>query len=431
MAVEWREVLLEDVAAHLTVGHVGPMAAEYVPVGIPFLRSQNVEVLRINDSDLKFISPAFHERLSKSALAPGDVVIVRTGKPGACAVIPPSLQVANCSDLVIVRCGPLLDPAFLAYYVNSAAAHHIDSHLVGAVQQHFNVGSARKMGMHLPPLTEQRAIAHILGTLDDKIELNRQMNETLESIARNLFKSWFVDFDPVRAKSEGRDPGLPPHLANLFPASFEDSELGEIPRGWKVAALGDIADVIDCSHAKKPERREQGWPLIQLSNIRADGLLDMTDTYLIDGSDHRAWTLRMEASPGDCVITNVGRVGAVAQIPRGLTAALGRNMTGVRCKPSFEYPTFLVEALLSEALQDEVARNTDIGTILDALNVRSIPRLRLALPDGDLAMQFEEIGRPMRAKMEANLEERRTLAALRDTVLPKLVSGEVRLGSVA
>ena len=88
-----------------------------------------------------------------------------------------------------------------------------------------------------PPLAEQRAIAHILGTLDDKIELNRRMNETLEAMARALFKSWFVDFDPVRAKAEGRDPGLPKPLADLFPDSFEDSELGEIPKGWKVGPL--------------------------------------------------------------------------------------------------------------------------------------------------------------------------------------------------
>ena len=84
----------------------------------------------------------------------------------------------------------------------------------------------------LPPLPEQRAIAHILGTLDDKIELNRRMNETLEAMARALFKSWFVDFDPVRAKAEGRDPGLPMRIADLFPDSFEDSAVGEIPRGW-------------------------------------------------------------------------------------------------------------------------------------------------------------------------------------------------------
>ncbi len=100
-------------------------------------------------------------------------------------------------------------------------------------------------------LSEQRAIAHILGTLDDKIELNRRMNETLEAIARALFKSWFVDFDPVRAKAEGRDPGLPPHLADLFPDSFEDSELGEIPAGWRGRRS---SEKLDCTRTGTPSR---------------------------------------------------------------------------------------------------------------------------------------------------------------------------------
>jgi type I restriction enzyme S subunit len=205
MAGEWQDVALEDVADELTVGYVGPMASEYVGDGVPFLRSMNVDPLRINKNDLRFITPEFHSRIRKSRLTPGDVVIVRTGKPGACSVVPDWLAEANCSDLVIVRCGPQLHNRFLAYYVNTVACDHVAAHLVGAVQQHFNVGSARKLRLKLPPLPAQRAIASVLGTLDDLIELNRETNEILEEMARALFKSWFVDFDPVRRnKEEGR-----------------------------------------------------------------------------------------------------------------------------------------------------------------------------------------------------------------------------------
>ena len=203
---DWHDVLLEDVSNDITVGYVGPMTSEYVPSGVPFLRSKNVERFGLDWNDMKYISRAFHDRLRKSALRPGDVVIVRTGKPGAAAIIPETLPEANCSDVVIVRPGPHLDARFVVYYLNSLATHHIDSHLVGAVQQHFNVASARRLRLRLPGIREQRTIAHILGTLDDKIELNRRMNETLEAMARALFKSWFVDFDPVRARMEGRKP---------------------------------------------------------------------------------------------------------------------------------------------------------------------------------------------------------------------------------
>ena len=242
--VDWPVVRLDDVADDITVGHVGSMATEYVPVGIPFLRSQNVEPFRVSLVDVKYVGEDFHARLAKSALQPGDVVIVRTGRPGSAAVIPPDLPVANCADLVIVRPGPTLDAHFLMYFINSGGSGHVASHLVGAVQQHFNVGSARTLRIPLPPLPEQQRIARTLGALDDKIELNRRMNRTLESIARAVFKSWFVDFDPVRKKMEGGEVGLPPDLAAAVPNRLVDSKAGPVPDGWDVAAIGDVMTIV-------------------------------------------------------------------------------------------------------------------------------------------------------------------------------------------
>ena len=190
---EWSDVLLEDVADELTVGFVGPMASEYVDHGIPFLRSLNVEPLRINKHDLKYISPEFHSRIKKSRLSPGDVVIVRTGKPGVCAVIPDWLADANCSCLIIIRCGGQLNNRFLAYYVNTIATGHVAAHLAGVVQQHFNVGAARSLKFNLPPIAEQKAITAVLSSLDDKIDLLHRQNKTLEAMAETLFRQWFVE----------------------------------------------------------------------------------------------------------------------------------------------------------------------------------------------------------------------------------------------
>jgi type I restriction enzyme S subunit len=135
----------------------------------------------------------------------------------------------------------------------------------------------------------------------------------------------------------------------------------------------------------------------------------------------------MEAAPGDCVITNVGRVGAAGQIPPDLTAALGRNMTGIRCKSNFPFPTFLIECLLSESTKEEIGLRIDSGTILDALNVRNIPRLRFLDPGAALLEQFEVLARPLRTRMEDGLTQSRIVATLRDTLLPKLISGELRI----
>jgi type I restriction enzyme S subunit len=431
MAVDWPRLTLREAHVRLIdCDHRTPPASDS---GYPYVTIPQLNDGRIDVTSARRITPAhFVEWTRRAAPAPDDVVLSRRTNPGVTAFVPESLEFALGQNLVLLRAdGTVVHPPFLRWLVRGPEWwEQIGRFLnVGAVFDSLKCADIPNFRLRIPPLSEQRRIANILGTLDDKIELIRRMNETLEAIARTLFKSWFVDFDPVGAKSQGRDPGLPPHLADLFPDSFEDSELGEIPTGWKVAPLGDIADVIDCSHAKKPERRERGWPLLQLSNIRADGLLDMTDAYLIDGSDYRAWTSKIEAAPGDCVITNVGRVGAVAQIPDALTAALGRNMTGVRCKQAWPFPSYLIQALTSTTLRDEIALNTDTGTILDALNVRSIPKLRLAVPGAGLLARFEALARPLRARMESNLAERRTLAALRNSLLPKLISGEMRVAA--
>jgi len=243
-----------------------------------------------------------------------------------------------------------------------------------------------------------------------------------------LFKSWFVDFDPVRAKAEGRLPeGMDAATATLFPDAFDMSELGMVPRGWVVSRIGDISAVIDCLHSKKPELIESKFPFLQLSNIRDDGLLDTSELKGVSESDYIKWTSRIEVSGGDCVITNVGRVGAVAQIPEGFKAAMGRNMTAIHLSSDWPYPTYLIELLQSSWMQTEISAKTDVGTILNALNVKSIPQLRCVVADSFVMSTFESIARPLRNAMEKNLFTIHTLSNLRDTLLPRLISGQLRI----
>ncbi len=420
----WREVTLEEVAREITVGHVGPMASEYVPNGIPFLRSQNVEYLRINTEDIKFITPEFHERLRKSSLSPGDVVIVRTGKPGTCAVIPGSLPTANCSDLVIVRCGDDLDSRFLVYYVNSVASHHVASHLVGAVQQHFNVGAARTMRLHLPSVHEQRAIAHILGTLDDKIELNRRMNETLEAIARALFKSWFVDFDPVRDKAADRDTGLPKPVADIFPDHFEASELGEIPAGWEVKAISNLTDVVGGStpSTAKAEFWEGGrhcWATPKdLASLSSPLLLD-TERRVTDAGLAEISSGLLPA--GTVLLSSRAPIGylAVAETP----VAINQGFIAMKAKESVSN-LFLL--LWARSAHEEILSRANGSTFLEISksDFRTIP---VARPPKAVFGAFESFARPLYRSVVGNVHESRTLASLRDTLLPKLVTGELRV----
>ena len=431
---DWSWMALGKITTEpISYGIVQP--GEDSPNGIPVVRVTDIRNGIINTQNPLRVTPSVEAKHARTRLIGGELLLSVVGTLGESAIVPSSLRGWNVNravsvlrfmdDLTTNWVQLVLRMPLLRFYMETWANT--------TVQKTFNLRDVAQLPIPWPPRSEQQSLVHILGTLDNKIELNRRMNETLEAMARVLFKSWFVDFDPVRAKAEGRWrqgeslPGLPAHLFDLFPDSFEDSELGEIPKGWGVTSIGAVAEVIDCLHSKKPERRDSGFPLLHLENIRDDGLLDMEDTYYIAESDYEKWITRMEASPGDCVITNVGRVGAVSQIPLGQRAALGRNMTGLRCLGDFPYPTVLLECLLSCKMKDEIALKMDTGTILDALNVRNIPLLRFVKATCDVLNVFERLCRPSRRRMEMLLGESRTLASLRDTLLPKLISGEIRV----
>jgi type I restriction enzyme, S subunit len=436
MAGEWPQSTVEKIAAKTRNAVVGGpfgsnlVSRDYVNEGVPVIRGQNM-ASRWVSGEFVFVSTEKAQSLESNLALPGDIVFTQRGTLGQVSLVPDGSYrsyLVSQSQMKLTVNRDIAEPRFFYYvFTSSIQQEYIRQHAIQTGVPHTNLGILRATPIPLPPLREQIAIAHVLGTLDDKIELNRRMSETLEAMARALFKSWFIDFDPVRAKMQGRDTGLPKHIADLFPDRLVDSELGEIPEGWNVALIGNVAEVIDCLHAKKPDRRDSGRPLLQLVNIRDDGLIDMTDTYLIEEADYRKWISRMEASQGDCVITNVGRVGAVAQIPAFQRAALGRNMTGLRCRQNFPFPTMLIEILLSSAMREEIARKMDTGTILDALNVRNIPQLRFICSKGDVLDLFEKYARPIRARMEELLHQSRTFATLRDTLLPKLISGELRV----
>jgi len=428
------EELKAPIKGSIAIGPFGSRMKSdcYVPSGVPVIRGNNIGDTRVLVGDMVFITPKLADQLGNAIVHADDLVFPHRGAIGAIGIVPRDNidRYALSSSLMKLTCDRnQVDPLYLFYYFRSDDGQHEllkNASTVGTPGIGQPLSSLRSIKVPIPPLAEQKVIVEALGALDDKIELNRRMNATLEAMARALFQSWFVDFDPVRAKLDGGQPaGMDAATAELFPDTFQDSVVGPVPRGWEPAELGQIADVVDCLHAKKPEKSDEGELYLQLNNIRDDGLIDISDAFLVSQSDYQKWISRMEAKEGDCVITNVGRVGAVAQIPEGVKAALGRNMTGIRCVADFQYPTFLIECLLSGSMREEIRMKMDTGTILDALNVRSIPNLRFVRPTREIASHFEKIVRPLRRRMERNIQESRTLITLRDTLLPKLLSGEL------
>ena len=431
------DVALAEIAADqpnaIAAGPFGSnlVSRDYVDSGTPVIRGQNLAG-RWVAGEFVYVSDAKAAQLRSNTACPGDIVFTQRGTLGQVSIVPqgsyPSYIVSQ-SQMKMTVDARKADYRFV-YYACSAPdfVAQVQNNAVAAGVPHINLGILRALRIPLPALTCQIKAVEVLSALDDRIDLLRQTNATLESIAQALFKSWFIDFDPVRAKAEGREPdGMDAATAALFPSEFEESALGAIPKGWAPACVGDLADVTDCLHSKKPDLLNEGRPYLQLNNIRDDGLLDVSHLAFVCDSDYAKWTSRIEVREGDCVVTNVGRVGAVAQIPPRFLAAMGRNMTAIRPRADKPFPTILIELLLSSWMRAEIERQTDVGTILNALNVRSIPKLRFVLAPNAVLVAAESVLRPLRAAMESNLARASQLAKIRDTLLPRLISGKLRL----
>jgi type I restriction enzyme, S subunit len=214
LPTSWRWATLAEACERITVGHVGPMAKEYLASGVPFLRSQNVREFRFDLIGLKFISPSFHQTLAKSALRPGDVAVVRSGNAGVACVIPEDLPVANCADLVIIRPSAVLDPQFVCIFINSSwGRSHVDEVKVGIAQSHFNIGEARQTLFPMPPLHEQREIVRrvealfkLADAIEGRVAVTTKGAERLgQAILAKAFRGELVPTEAEVARREGRE----------------------------------------------------------------------------------------------------------------------------------------------------------------------------------------------------------------------------------
>ena len=262
----------------------------------------------------------------------------------------------------------------------------------------------------VPPLPEQRAIAHILGTLDDKIELNRRMNETLEDMVRALFKSWFIDFDPVRAKMAGRDPGLPQHLADLFPDRLVDSELGPIPEAWNAKKLDECFNLTMGQSPPGSTYNEhgEGLPFFQ-------GRTDFGFRYPENRKFCTAPT--RIAKTGDTLVSVRAPVGDINMAWE--QCGIGRGIAALRHKTTATSYSYYFTCTIQSALREY----EQTGTVFGAINKNQFEALMVLEPDASIVDAFDSYVRYLDAKISSSIAESRSLTALRDTLLPKLISG--------
>ena len=237
----WDSSLLDALTENgspITYGVVKPGAEG----DVPFVRGGDITGGRVLINQLRTITRDISQQYRRTLLRGGEILVSLVGNPGQIAIAPPSLVGANIARQVgLIRLKPGVDSRFISYFLQSPVGQKtLGARSLGSVQQVINLRDLKTVKVPLPPLPEQRRIAHILGTLDDKIENNRKTAKNLEAMAQAIFKSWFVDFDPVRAKMAGESREsickrlkLTPEILDLFPDRLVDSELGEIPEGWR------------------------------------------------------------------------------------------------------------------------------------------------------------------------------------------------------
>ena len=428
---EWLTVTVEDLSEKVAMGPFGSSikVSTFVPKGVPIINGQHLHGVRVDDSaGFKFITHEHACRLANANVQRGDVVLTHRGTIGQVSCVPEDSQfdryIVSQSQFYI-RCDrSRAIPEFVALYFTSAEGQHqllANASQVGVPSIAQPVTYLRTLPVPLPPLSEQRAIAHVLGTLDDKIDLNRRMNETLEAMARALFKSWFVDFDPVRAKMEGRHTGLPQDIADLFPDRLVDSELGEIPEGWEVASLGDVAAL----------RRKGIDPASEASDTPYIGLADMPrgSIALTDWGETGSVSSRKSAfKAGDILFGKLRpyfhKVGIA---PVDGLCSTDIVVLGAR-KP--KWSAFVLACVSSSAFVAHTSQ-TATGTKMPRTSWQAMRRYELGRPTDTMASEFQRTVSPMLRRIVSNIHESRTLTALRDALLPKLISGEIRVPEVA
>jgi len=399
--------------------------------GRKLVTSKNLTSGRLDLSDAYLISEEDFAAINKrSKVDQWDVLISMIGTVGEPCLIKeePDFAIKNIG---LFKPKSELDAKWLYYYLRSPEAkQRIKEQARGTTQQYIPLGALRDFLIPLAVnLEEQKAIARILGTLDDKIELNRRMNATLEAMARALFQSWFVDFDPVHAKAAGRPPsGMDAPTAALFPDKFQDSALGEIPEGWAIQPISSLCTMIT-SGGTPSRKNTEYWSPAEIPWFKTGELLDgplidaeeLISTAGLENSSCKLW-------PADTVLfalyasPTVGRLGVLSKPGTA-------NQAAAALIAKKEYGTqFLVGSLLEARAE---LQRVAVGAAQQNINQGVLKSHEIITPPPALAKAYSDRATPlfeMRIKLAA---QSRTLATLRDTLLPKLLSGELSTATAA
>lgn len=430
MANEWSTAPLGELCLKITDGaHSSPPSVEF---GKKMASVKDLTRFGVELKDARHISESDFNFLVKQGCQPqvGDVLIAKDGNSAldtTCLVKKP-LDAVLLSSVAILRPDPeKLVPEFLKQHLSSSRTiEYLKSEFIsGAAIPRVILKDFKRAIINVPPLKEQHAIAHILGTLDDKIELNQKQNQTLEAMARALFKAWFVDFEPIRAKLEGRWqrgktlPGLSAHLYDLFPNRLVDSNIGEIPEGWEITSLSEYSSLNPESWTKRT--RPEQIQYVDLSNTKW-GRIECVTNYEADNAPSRAQRV---LRPQDTIVGTVrpgnGSYAFISE--EGLTGSTGFAVLRPLRRECSEF------VYLAATSRENIERLSSLadGGAYPAVRPDIVSATQVLRVEQQLIKEFSRLVSPMLIGMADKERTSQSLAQLRDTLLPKLISGELRV----
>ena len=394
----------------------------------PYLRIVDFKDRGIDKSGLMFVPDDVFPQIARYIISSRDIYVSIVGTIGLVGVVDKSLDGANLTENAAKICNIAddVDRDYLAAFLGSGwGQHQIGALTVGSTQPKlalFRIGDIR---VPLPPLAEQKAIAAVLGALDDKIELNRRMNATLEAMAQALFQSWFVDFDPVRSKLDGRPPAaLDPATAALFPEDLEDSPLGHIPKGWKAGGIQDCC--VQIQNGGTPRRNEpRFWdggkiPWLASGEVR-QSIITATNGFITEEG-----LAESSAKWVPAFSTVVALYGATAGQVSFISSRLTTNQAVCALIPKKDFAFF--NYLTMRGVTSEL-ENKAVGSAQQNISKGIVEETKVVLPPSVLVERFAEVAGPLFERWISNLHQSLNLATLRDTLLPKLLSGELSVES--
>jgi type I restriction enzyme S subunit len=396
--------------------------------GFLVIRNQNIKNGNLDLSERSYTDHKHYLiRIRRAKPQFGDLIFTREAPMGDVCMVPEGLECCVGQRQVLLRPNPeIVVPRYLLYAIQSPEVQHEISWSegTGSTVSNVRIPVLKKIKIPLLPLKEQAGVATLLGALDDRITLLRETNATLEAIAQALFKSWFVDFDPVHAKQQGIAPeGMDDATAALFPDSFEESELGLVPRGWRVRAIDETC-VLGRGSSPRPIQKFMGGdvPWIKIADATAsDGMFvfETKEMIIQDGVRNS-----VKVSPGDLIMSNSASCGITVFVELH-----GCIHDGWLYFKNYQHISKNFLFFWLRKIADHLVHIAD-GSVQKNLNIALVSKQRIVCPSAESLQAFERVAGPTLSRVRENCIQAQTLASLRDTLLPRLISGKLRLPEV-